>query len=158
MCESDICWIKIYHWITLHYILWLWIHGLYDSFGLFDYCTRWVICFWIPSVHFYFCYFWTIFNLIKLLLRIHMVSLITVLNGRVEQLMIFSIFWILAHLFCLLIELNDLFINLSVLIHLVCLVTIPDGFISSDNLFCIVCLFIQIWYVSLQYWIWSMFR
>ena len=32
-------------------------------------------------------------------------------------------------------------INLSVLIHLVCLVTEPNGFISSDNLFYIVCSF-----------------
>ena len=37
----------------------------------------------------------------------------------------------------LLIELGESFINLSVLIHLVCLVTEPNGFISSDYLYCI---------------------
>ena len=80
-----------------------------------------------------------------------MVSLITVLNGNVGQLMIISIFLILAHLVCLTTELDESFINLSVLIHLVCLITIPNGFISSDIPFSIVYLFIQIWYVSLQY-------
>ena len=55
-------------------------------------------------------------------------------------------------------KLDESFINLSVLIHLVCLVTEPNGFISSDNLFYIVCLFIHIWYVSIQYWMGSMFR
>ena len=32
---------------TSHYINWQWIFRLYDSFGLFDYSTRWVICFWV---------------------------------------------------------------------------------------------------------------
>ena len=40
-------------------------------------------------------------------------------------------------------ELDESFINLSVLIHLVCLITEPNGFISSDYLFYIVCLFIH---------------
>ena len=80
-----------------------------------------------------------------------MVSLITVLNGNVVQLMNISLFEILALLVYLLIELDESFIDLSVLIHLVCLVTVPNGFISSDNMFCIVCLFMHIWYVSLQY-------
>ena len=51
------------------------------------------------------------------------------------NLFIISIFSILAHLIYLLIELYESFINLSVLIHLVCLVTAPNGFISLDNLF-----------------------
>ena len=68
-----------------------------------------------------------------------MVSLITVLNGNVGQFVLISIFSILAHLIYLLIELDESFINLSVLIHLVCLVTEPNGFISSDNLFLSVC-------------------
>ena len=70
-----------------------------------------------------------------------MVSLITVLNGNVGQFVLISIFSFLAHLIYLLIELDESFINLSVLIHLVCLVTKPNGFISSDNTFYIVRLF-----------------
>ena len=35
--------------------------------------------------------------------------------------------------------------SLSVLIYLVCFVTVPNGYISSVNIFSIVCLFIQIW-------------
>ena len=68
-----------------------------------------------------------------------MVSLITVLSGNVWQFMIFSIFSILAHLIYLLIELGESIINLSVLIHLVCLITEPNGFINSGNLFLSVC-------------------
>ena len=100
----------------------------------------------------------SIFYLFKLLKCIHMVSLITVHNGNVGQFILISIFSILAHLIYLLIELNESFITLSVLIHLVCLVTEPNGFISSDNTFYIVCLFIPFWCVWLHYWMWSMFR
>ena len=79
-----------------------------------------------------------------------MVSLITVLNGGVGHLHIFNILNF-GSSDPLLMELDESFINLSVLIHLVCLVTEPNGFISSDNLFYIVCLFIHIWYVLIQY-------
>ena len=53
----------------------------------------------------------SIFYLFKLLKRIHMVSLITVLNGNVWQFTIILIFSILAHLIYLLIELDESFIN-----------------------------------------------
>ena len=51
------------------------------------------------------------------------------------------IYYLLFITFAFAIELDESFINLSVLIHLVCLVTEPNGFISSDNLFYIVCSF-----------------
>ena len=75
----------------------------------------------------------------KLLKCIRMVSLMTVLNANVWQFTLISIFSFLAHLIYLLIELDESFITSSVLIHLVCLITEPNGFICSDNLFLSVC-------------------
>ena len=137
MCESDVCRMETYHWNTLF--------ALFNN-GFLDHLTCLVYLIIVPyglfvsrvhclPVHLYHLYL--IPYLFKLLKHIHMVSLITVLNGNVWQFTLISIFSILAHLIYLLIELDESIINLSVLIHLVCLITEPNGFISSDNLFSI---------------------
>ena len=107
ICESDVCWLKIYHRITLFTLL--------DN-GFLDYMTCLVYLIIVPdgsfvsestviSITFLSFLNYVLFDQIALMNPYG--QLITVLNGYVGQLMIISIFLILVHLVCLITELDE---------------------------------------------------
>ena len=112
---SDVCQGGIAYYIPLI------SNGFMDSLTRLVYLIMVSDGLFVSIIHCHFLYFEAIFILFKLLTHIHMVSLITVLNGIVEQFVIFSIiinFWLIhsicfcdlmSHLILLSVVCSDLF-------------------------------------------------
>ena len=117
-----------------------------QGIGFLDALTRLVYLIIVPNGLFvsrihcllitFLSYFISIIILIKLLIRIHMVSFITVLNGIVGQFVICCFLSTLAHLSFLSLWLNESFHSVVCCLFwhtLVCLDTVPNECISPDN-------------------------